>query len=194
MTVAEDDLEHEVLALRAAGEPGRAVTRAVQALGPELLGYLRAFLRDDDAADEAFAMACEDLWRGLPSFRGESTFRTWAYRLTWHAAMRLLRDPFRRRGERLPTDPQIAELVRTTTALYTRQASKDLLADLRATLSPEDRTLLILRIDRGFTWPQVARVMAEDGGDVSEAALRKRFERLKDRLRDEARARGLLPG
>jgi RNA polymerase sigma-70 factor (ECF subfamily) len=38
----------------------------------------------------------------------------------------------------------------------------------------------------------VATVLAEEGAPVDEAALRKRFERLKDRLAAMAREEGLL--
>ena len=48
-----------------------------------------------DVAQEAFLSA----WRGLPSFRGESEFATWLYRLTSNAAIDHLRRARRQRGE-----------------------------------------------------------------------------------------------
>ena len=54
---------------------------------------------------------------------------------------------------------------------------------------PDDQTLLILRIDRALPWIDIARVMTDepDEPDLSRhaAALRKRFERLKQRIRDQ---------
>jgi hypothetical protein len=49
---------------------------------------------------------------------------------------------------------------------------------------------LILRVDRRLAWRDIAKIMAEgseDAGDVAKltARLRKRFERIKERLRDE---------
>jgi DNA-directed RNA polymerase specialized sigma24 family protein len=66
---------------------------------------------------------------------------------------------------------------------------KDRMAALRAELSPEDQTLLTLRVDRDLPWGDVADIL-----DEAEPALRKRFERLKLRLRELARTHGLLPG
>ena len=47
------------------------------------------------------------------------------------------------------------------------------------------RTLLVLRVDRRMPWRDIARVMADDGDDLERlsASLRKRFERVKERLR-----------
>jgi RNA polymerase sigma-70 factor (ECF subfamily) len=54
--------------------------------------------------------------------------------------------------------------------------------------------MIILRFDRGLSWTEVAQVLAAGGAPVDEAALRKRFERLKKRLRELAIAEGLLDG
>jgi RNA polymerase sigma-70 factor (ECF subfamily) len=195
--VASDDnpaVEAGIRACLDAGDVAAAATAAIRGFGPSLLGYLAAILRDADDANEVFSTVCEDLWRGMAGFRGEASVRTWAYRIAWHAAARHLRSPYRKKRSRLETTQagKLAAEVRTTTALHLRQASKDALAEMRAALDPEDQTLLVLRVDRDLPWDEIARVLAGDEAPVSAAVLRKRFERLKDRLRDEARARGLI--
>ena len=51
----------------------------------------------------------------------------------------------------------------------------------------------MLRVDRGLSWGEVALVLADEQGEpVEESALRKRFERLKDKLAERARQEGLL--
>ena len=62
-------------------------------------------------------------------------------------------------------------------------------------LAPDDQTLLIMRIDRELAWSEIALVMSDaEPGALSEAqlkrqsaALRKRFERLKQELRAKLR-------
>ncbi|KAB2892705.1 MAG: DUF3419 family protein, partial [Kofleriaceae bacterium] len=62
---------------------------------------------------------------------------------------------------------------------------------LRDELSPEDQAILILRIDRQLEWRDVVRALAdEEDGDLSDAeitrrsaAVRKRFERIKNDLK-----------
>ena len=60
---------------------------------------------------------------------------------------------------------------------------------LRAKLSPDEQALLTLRVDRELEWREIARVLADDeladDAAVTRAAagLRKKFERLKEKLR-----------
>ncbi len=171
-----------------AADVGAAATVALRGYGPEILGYLSAVLREPDLSAEALAVFSEDLWAGLPSFRGASSFRTWAYKLAWHAAMRTARDPARKRARPLATTEagRIAVEIRTATAVHLRTEVKDAVRELRAALSPDEQTLLVLRIDRDLSWREVADVMETD-----EAALRKRFERVKERLKKLARERGI---
>jgi RNA polymerase sigma-70 factor (ECF subfamily) len=85
--------------------------------------------------------------------------------------------------------------VRSRTATFLRTETRDKIARLRAALDPDDQTLLILRINRGLAWRDIARVLTPDGDattpaalDKRAAALRKRFERLKTELKERARA------
>ncbi len=63
---------------------------------------------------------------------------------------------------------------------------------LRETLEPEEQTLLILRLDKELPWEEVAHVLSEGRAPVAPAALRKRFERLKEKLGKMAKDEGLL--
>jgi RNA polymerase sigma-70 factor (ECF subfamily) len=140
-------------------------------------------------------MFSEDLWRGLPGFRRECPVRVWCYRLAWHAAARFLRDPYRGRGRRLETTElsRLVAEVRSSVFLGRDQARQATLDRLREGLTPDERTLLVLRVDRGLAWSEVALVLSDDGGLlVEESALRKRFERLKEKLAGRARLEGLL--
>ena len=181
-------------ALIEAGDLAAAAEAVVRDYGPQILGYLTSILRNDADAAEVFSQFTEDLWRGLPGFRGECPVRVWAYRLAWHAAARHLRDPYRRRGRRLETIElsRIADEVRSSVLLGRREARQRGVDRLRRRLSADEQTLLVLRLDRGLSWREVALVLTEEGKPVDEAALRKRFERLKERLATMAREEGLL--
>jgi RNA polymerase sigma-70 factor (ECF subfamily) len=182
-----------IRALLERGDVDAACTAAVNRLGNEILGYIRAILRDEDDAGDAFSLFAETVWSSLAGFRWEASLRTWAYRVAWTSAQRVRDDAFRRRGRRLMTSEasRLAEEIRSQSALR-REVQADRLATLRASLTPEEQTLLVLRIDKELSWDEIATVLSTDGAPVQAAALRKRFERLKERLGRMAREAGLI--
>jgi RNA polymerase sigma-70 factor (ECF subfamily) len=171
-----------------------AATIAVKGYGPELLGYLVGMTRSEVEAHEVFSVFCESLWKNLPGFRWESSFRTWAYCVARRAFTRMRRDPHRRRA--VPYSEAMSAAiaqVRTRTATFLRSETRDKVAALRAKLPPDDQTLLILRINRKMPWRQIAIVLGEEGETAAAverraSSLRKRFERLKADLRALARS------
>jgi RNA polymerase sigma-70 factor (ECF subfamily) len=197
-----DRTAHEapVRDLVAAGDLTRAATAAIELYGGELASFLHAFARDEDLATEAYAVTCEDLWRGLPGFRWGSSLRTWLYALARNALFRLRRAPRRRERAYVPLDLakevfDRAEQIRTGTVEFMRTEVKDEVRRLREALDPDDHELLILRIDRKMSWREVAQAMPGDGEesvDRRAAVLRKRFERAKTMLRTLAAERGII--
>ncbi|MBL9020295.1 MAG: sigma-70 family RNA polymerase sigma factor [Myxococcales bacterium] len=186
---ADPDLETQIRAAVEARDLTVAATIAVRGYGPSVLGYLRTVLGDSDG-DEAFAIYCESLWKGLPGFRGESAFRTWSYKLAWGAVQRLRNEPQRRRNCRLESEQleSVVQEVRSTTPVHLRAETAAHVQRIREQLTADEQTLLILRVDRDLPWAEVADVL-----ETNEATLRKRFERTRDKLRELARAAGLLP-
>lgn len=165
------------------GDVSAAATAALRGHGPEILRFLRSILRDEDDAADAFSHFAENLWRGLSAFRGQSSLRTWAFRIAWNAARTLRHDAWHRKGRRFATGEasRIAEDIRTRTAVRVER-QRDELDALRQGLTAEDQTLLALRLDREFTWEEIAEVFSSGGEKVQALALMKRFERLKRRL------------
>jgi RNA polymerase sigma-70 factor (ECF subfamily) len=86
---------------------------------------------------------------------------------------------------------RVAGRIYATTALEMERQSTAL-DRLKAQLDPGEQTLLTLRVDRQLSWSEVADVLAEDGERLDEPVLRKRFERLKDKLTRAARGEGLV--
>jgi RNA polymerase sigma-70 factor (ECF subfamily) len=194
-------LEARVRSLCTAGNHEQATTTALEGYGPEILGFLINILGTEDDASQTFSLFCEDLWRGLPGFAWRASLRTWAYTLARHAAHRhRTAQPRAERQVPLSSSPvlEMAEKVRTSTLPHQRSAVKNEIARLREGLPEEDRALLVLRLDRQLAWDEIAEVMmAEENPSAASvsresARLRKRFQLLKEKLREQAVATGLL--
>lgn len=169
------------------GNVQSAATEIVNGYGPELLGWLRAVARSEAEGDDVFSIVCERLWKSLSDFDWRASIRTWMYVVGRNA----LRDQYRRRrGAEIPVSeaPELAAAIRTTTAAYRKTVHKDRLSKLRDALEPDERTLLILRVDRGLPWRDIAEILSGGTDDPEElkrtsARARKQFGRLKERLK-----------
>lgn len=180
----------------------RAATLALELYGREVLGFLIARLGEQTGSD-VFSDFLEDFWRGLPGFGWRSTLRSWIYALARHAISRHFRGVRRRRDrpfDSSATFTAVADRVRTETSAYLKTTVKSRFRELRGQLPEDDQTLLILRIDRKLSWNELAVVMAQPGEapsdddiDLISARMRQRFQQAKERLRQLARAEGLLP-
>jgi len=153
---------------------------------------LHATMAPGEAAD-AFSLFGEELWKSLRRFDGRCSVRTWSYMLARQAAYRVREARAAGREVPLSSAPVdgLAIEVRETTLVHLRTEVKDRVRELRRNLDPEDQTILILRVDRDLGWRDVAQITL--GADATTAdldrhaaALRKRFERIKQRLRELA--------
>ena len=184
----DHELEARVVADLERDDIDAAATRAIRGYGPQVFGYLTAVLRDETRAADAFSIFSENLWVSLRSFKREASLRTWAYKIAFGAAMRIVRDPYRRRARRAESEriEAIAAEVRTATAQHLRTERKDAIRRLREELDEDERTLLVLRIDRDLDWREIADVVGAE-----EPTVRKRFERVKAKLKRLAREHGI---
>src|SRR4051794_22554073 len=108
-TSDRDDVEQELRRRLHQGDLAGVATMAIRAYGAELFGFLLMFRRDREDAGEVFSIFCERLWRDLPTYRGDGSFRAWAYRLARNSALNYRRDA-RRRGKRERALPEGSEL------------------------------------------------------------------------------------
>ncbi len=183
------DRESAIREQASAGQLDAAVTAAVRLYGPEIYGFLLALAKDDGDASDAFSDFSERLWKTMSRFGWQCSLRAWCYRLARNALTDVRRG--KRRG-RVPLSAasELAEKVRTETAQFLRTEAKTELQRIRATLSPEDQELLVLRVDREMSWEDLARVFMGDDDDNDATAieresarLRKRFQIVKERVR-----------
>lgn len=188
------DWERDILDAVRTGEPGRAAGLLFRRLGPEIAGYLAASCREGETAREAYARTQEATLRGLSSFDGRASLRTWLYVVARSQLVLVLRDEARRSRRLTPLDhhPEVWERAAPTATPAPSASRLEDVHRLRAMLSDEDREILVLRVERDLPWEEVARVFAGEAAEPpvlrrEAARLRKRFQAIRERV---ARARG----
>ena len=184
------------------GDYERTAIQFMGRYGREIAAFLADRMGDDARGAEVFSQFAEDFWRGLPGFRWRTTLRAWAYVVARNAARRHGRSEAKRGAHRPYSDDsvyamQVAEL-RTSTAQHMRTEVKSRIRKLRERLPEDDQVLLILRVDRGLSFKELAVAIGGDAElDTTELTrratnLRQRFQQVKRRLRDFAVEDGLL--
>lgn len=195
----EDEVERRLRELFYSNARGQFATLAIETYGAELYGFLANVLDESPSAADVLSQTVEAFWSSLPEFRGACSVRTWLYLLARRTVKRFKRQPWNRRrtGEHQLTG--LVALAHSRTAPWQQTAIKTRFRHLREKLDPEDRMLLVLRIDRDMEWIDIAQITLEASVGRSSAELmreaarlRKRFQLIKAKLRRQARESGLL--
>lgn len=160
----------------------RAFTLLVLRYQHKVLGLISRFVKDpheaEDVAQEAFLKA----YRALPSFRGESAFYTWLYRIAVNTAKNYLVS----RGRRPPStdvDMDDAELIDDTSTLrdvetpdatMEKEDLQRIINKAIADLPEELRTAFTLREFSGLSYEDITEIMDCPVGTVRSRIFRAR--------------------
>ncbi len=159
----------------------------------KLTRLLSRFIRDasevEDVTQEAFIKA----YRALPSFRGDSAFYTWLYRIGINTAKNYLVAMRRRaptvtgvdseEAEGIEEGEQLRDLNTPENQLMTRQIAETVDQSLQE-LPEELRTAITLREIDGLSYEEIAQVMNCPIGTVRSRIFRAR-EAIAARLRPQ---------
>jgi len=163
------------------------VTKYQRRLGRLVARFVRDPAEAEDVTQEAFIKA----YRALPSFRGESAFYTWLYRIGINTAKNHLLSVKRRPPSSTPVDAQEAEsfdeasLLREVSTPENELMGKQVVDAVQASLQqlPEDlRSALTLREIDGLSYEEIAEVMNCPIGTVRSRIFRAR-EAVAENLR-----------
>ncbi|HEY4644876.1 MAG TPA: RNA polymerase sigma factor RpoE [Steroidobacteraceae bacterium] len=151
-----------------------------------IMRYVRDPVEAEDVAQEAFIKA----YRALPSFRGDSAFYTWLYRIAINTAKNALVSN-KRRPVDYNLDLQDSEQYEMQARLKDSETPEGLLLtdEIRETVNaaiadlPEDlRTAIMLRELEGMSYEEIAAAMECPVGTVRSRIFRAR-EAIDKRLR-----------
>ena len=152
---------------------------------------LRTVGNEEDAADmtqEVFLRA----YRALGTFRGESKFSVWLYRIVSNVCLDFLRAKKRRQTVSLSvtdddgedTELDIADESKSPERIFERAMTRDAVRRGLAALTPEYRQILILRELQGMSYEEIAEVLGLESGTVKSRIFRARKKLCAFLLRD----------
>ena len=187
-----EDSEKRIRTLVEAGDLGTAVTGALRLYGAEVYGFIAALIEVPAFARQVYVAMGELVWAGLPMFEWRCDLRTWMYGI----ARRSIASYRAEYGT--PTNVLFTEAPRTpSSGPFRQKAFRGLVAGLRRKLAPDERELLILRVDRRLSWWSIAVTsLGEGAGDDAlareERRLRVALACLREKLAQIAKEHGIL--
>jgi RNA polymerase sigma-70 factor (ECF subfamily) len=152
--------------------------------------------------DDAYDMAQESFlkaYRSLRSFKSESSFGTWMYRITTNVCLDELRHRKRRVVPLSFDEPlairdgdevkkEVADPSPTADILYEQKELSHYIQTLLSQIKVEYRTALILRDMMQFTYEEIAEIL-----NCSVGTVKSRLSRARNILRKSLADRELLP-
>lgn len=149
----------------AAGDSG-AFTAFVDAYGPRLHGLVRRYTACEADAEDLTQEIFVDLYRGMATFRGDSTLATWVYRI---ALNHCRKHASRTRTITVPYDDALAECEANEHGPAHHAARRDLSNQVHAALdalSPDHRDAVILHEMQELTYRECAAILQVPEGTV----------------------------
>lgn len=183
-----DTREQGWIAAAREGDQG-AFEELVRLYEKRVLALTQRMCRNPEDAAEAAQEAFFAAWQGLGSFRGDSSFSTWLYRLASNACVDLLRREGRRQAA-VSLDDEDLNLDLPSPApspqeeAERRELGEQIEEGLRA-LPPEYRAVLVLREVQQLRYEEIGEALGLDIGTV-----KSRISRGRKKLRSFLLERG----
>lgn len=131
------------------------------------------FSKDEDEVADLFQDILINLWKGFPKFRGESSVRTWIYRVSLNTCISSERKK-KRKGETVPLDMDINLFDDSMEDLKQIR----LLQSRISRLAPFDRAIVLLWLEN-LSYDEIGAIVGITAKNVSV-----RLFRIKEQLRN----------
>ena len=130
------------------------------------------FSKDEDEVADLFQDILMNLWKGFERFRGESSIRTWLYRVSLNTCISADRKK-RRNGESVPLDMNIDLFDDSAEEMKQIRMLQDRISRLR----PFDRAIVLLWLEN-LSYDEIGAIVGISSKNVSV-----RLFRIKEQLR-----------
>ena len=178
----QPSVDDGALVARARAGDRLAFEELVRLYADRLHAVVRRLVDDPHEAEEVTQEAFLRAWRGVATFKGDSQFFTWLYRIGVNESNRRMS---RRRAPVVSLDEQLVEPADTRAGPPRRLERDELRHALERAvrgLQPDQRAPLVLRDIEGLSTTQAAAIL-----DLGEAAFKSRLHRARLAVRDAVR-------
>lgn len=128
---------------------------------------------NSDEADDMAQEALVNLWRGFEKFRGDSSPRTWVYRVTLNTCLSFQRKNRRNKHDRIDIDPEIL----SEDSAIGRQSQ--MLHERIKKLGPFDRAIILMWLE-DMPYEEIGAIAG-----ISPKAVGMRLVRIRQQLKNQ---------
>jgi len=174
----ELDVDQEIVAQFRSGDRD-AFAKLVQKYQSRVLTLATRILDNRSEAEDVAQDIFVKVFQSLHEFRGASRFSTWLYRITVNHCLNYIRRRTRQQQTLVAAEPEEWMQESPTSNPHRTLEQKERWALVQAklqVLSPEYRTILLLRDFEGLSYEEIADVLQLESGTVKSRLHRARTE------------------
>ena len=163
--------------------PQAMLTRLLAQFEPALWRLVHSYEADPSRGQDLFQEIVLGLWKAIPHFRGDSSERTWLYRIAHNIAISNMDSRRRRERTELPMIDAFerpAAFDHPDQALLLREKRAAMSTAIRA-LPAIDRQVVVLHLE-GLSYEEIEQISG-----LSQSAVATRLSRIRTRLTEAVR-------
>ena len=139
--------------------------------------YCYHMLSDEADAEDAVQEIFLKAYRGIQTYKPKISFSAWLYKIAHHQCLNMLKSRQRKKG--------LMAFLKQESKYSHSIHSSNFVEEVLAPLSADDRQLLILKTVEEHSFADISEIM-----NISQANLRKKFERLKKKIHSSRNRKG----
>ena len=178
------EMDERKLILRASGGDASAFNRLMEAHEGRMYAVALRMCGNREDAQDCLQEAMLRIYRSIGSFKGQSSFSTWAYRITMNTCLDELRRKKNKQNTSLDSLLEVGWTPSDDRNLPEKHAMQsELRSSLHAAIQelPEDmRSVIVLRDIHGMAYDEIAQAL-----DVNVGTIKSRISRGREKLREK---------
>ncbi|MEN2281644.1 RNA polymerase sigma factor [Algoriphagus sp. SE2] len=140
-----------------------------------IIKICRAYTDSKEDFEDYYQEVCLQIWRSRDSFKEQSEWSTWIYRLTLNVCLTLLKNN-KKKKQVLLFDHQPVDLPEENSAEYSDESLAELYAAIRQ-LSEVDRAVILLYLEEK-SYQEISEIIGTNANNIGV-----RIKRIKERLK-----------